>query len=110
MEKYKVIRPVYLDGRYEPHMLIPFTNKWDGLGGEELRPDQQEFMFPESYYRAIGNDYNFPETIDPDGGPFMSIGYEFKDLYSEKRYRIDMFDCRGKYPILICSKLPSSTT
>lgn len=108
MEKLKVIRPVYLDGRYEPHILIPFTNKWDGLGDEELRPDQQEFMLPESYYRAIGNDYNFPETIDPDGGPFMSIGYEFKDLYSERRYRIDMFDCRGKYPILICSKLQSS--
>ena len=105
-----LIRPLYISGRYGFHEFIPFKNKWDGLGGEELRPDQQEFMFPESYYRAIGNDYNFPETIDPDGGPFMSIGYEFKDLYSEKRYRIDMFDCRGKYPILICSKLPSSTT
>lgn len=110
MEKPEIINPVYLDGRYGPHMLIPFTNKWDGLGEEELRPEQQEFMLPESYYRAIGNNYNFPETIDPDGGPFMSIGYEFKDLYSEKRYKIDRFDCRGKYPILICSKLPSSTT
>jgi hypothetical protein len=110
MEGPQIITPVYLDGRYEPHMLIPFINRWDGLGDEELRPNQQEFMLPESYYRAIGDDYNFPETIDPDGGPFMSIGYKFKDLYSEKRYRIDRFDCRGKYPILICSKLPSSTT
>lgn len=110
MEKHKVITPVYLEGRYEPHMLIPFTNKWDGLGDEELRPEQQEFFIPESYYRCIGNNYEIPETIDLDGGPFMSIGYEFKDLYSAKRYRIDRFDCRGKYPILICSKLPSSTT
>lgn len=110
MEKHKVIYPVYLDGRYEPHILIPFTNKWDGLGEEELRPEQQEFMLPESYYRAIGNDFNFPETIDLDGGPFMSIGYIFKDMGSDMKYRIDKFDCRGKYPILICSKLPFSTT
>jgi hypothetical protein len=50
MEKPEIIKPVYLDGRYGPHMLIPFTNKWDGLGDEELRSDQQEFMLPESYY------------------------------------------------------------
>ena len=112
MEKFKVkpICPVYLDGRYEPHLLIPIENKWDGLGEEKLRPEQQEFILPESYYRAIGNDYDFPETIDPDGGPFMSIGHVFKDMGSDIEYRVDKFDCRGKYPILICSKLQSSTT
>lgn len=99
------IKPVYLDGRYEPHMLIPFTNKWDGLGEEELRSDQQEFMLPESYYRAIGDNFDFPDIIDPDGGPYMPIGYVFKDYYGTDMYRIDKFDCRGKYPILICSKL-----
>lgn len=107
MEKPEIIKPVYLDGRYGPHMLIPFKNKWDGLGEEELRSDQQEFMLPESYYRAIGNDFLFPETIDPDGGPFMSIGYEFQNYFGSDKYRIDKFDCRGKYPILICSKLSS---
>ncbi len=104
MEKFE-ITPVWLDGRYGPHMLIPFKNKWDGLGDEELRPDQQEFMLPESYYRAIGEDYNLPEIIDLDGGPYMGIGYEFQDHRGTDRYRIDKFDCRGKYPILICSKL-----
>ena len=106
MEKH-TITPVWLDGRYGPHMLIPFKNKWDGLGDEELRPDQQEFMLPESYYRAIGDDYNLPEIIDLDGGPYMGIGYEFQDYRGTDRYRIDKFDCRGKYPILICSKLLS---
>lgn len=105
MEKPKVIIPVYIDGRYGPHMLIPFTNKWDGLGDEQLRSEQQEFILPESYYRAIGNNFAFPEAIDPDGGPFMSVGYEFRNYYGDDRYRIDKFDCRGKYPILICSKL-----
>jgi len=107
MEKPEIIKPVYLDGRYGPHMLIPFKNKWDGLGEQELRSDQQEFLFPESYYRAIGDDFNFPEVIDPDGGPYMPIGYTFKDMGSDLLYRIDKFDCRGKYPILICSKLQS---
>jgi len=105
MEKPEIIKPVYLDGRYGPHMLIPFKNKWDGLGDEPLRPEQQEFILPESYYRAIGDNYNFPEIIDPDGGPFMSIGYVFNDMGSEDKYRVDKFDCRGKYPILVCSKL-----
>lgn len=105
MEKHKIIEPVYLDGRYGLHMLIPFTNKWDGLGEEKLLPNQQEFMFPESYYRAIGDNFDFPDTIDPDGGPFMSIGYTFID--NDIKYRIDKFDCRGKYPIIICSKLQS---
>lgn len=104
MEKFE-ITPVWLDGRYYSHMLIPFKNKWDGLGDEKLRPDQQEFMLPESYYRAIGEDYNFPEIIDLDGGPYMGIGYEFQDYRGTDKYRIDKFDCRGKYPILICSKL-----
>jgi len=107
MEEPRIITPVYLDGRYSPHILIPFENKWDGLDEEELRPDQQEFMFPESYYRIIGDNFDFPETIDPDGGPYMSIGYIFKNYYGNDRYRIDKFDCRGKYPILICSKLSS---
>ena len=88
-------------------MLIPFKNKWDGLGDEKLRPDQQEFMLPESYYRAIGDDYNLPEIIDLDGGPYMGIGYEFQDSRGTDKYRIDKIDCRGKYPILICSKLSS---
>lgn len=107
MEKSEVIIPVYLDGRYGPHMLIPFKNRWDGLGDEPLRPDQQEFMLPESYYRAIGNDFKFPEIIDSDGGPYMPIGYEFQNYFGSDRYKIDKFDCRGKYPILICSKLQS---
>lgn len=108
----RLIKPLYVGGRYGWHEFIPFKNKWDGLGDEELRPDQQEFMIPESYYRAIGNDFNFPESIDLDGGPFMSIGSIVEDIcYSEEnKYKIDKIDCRGKYPILICSKLPSSTT
>lgn len=106
MEKYS-ITPVWLDGRYGHHMLIPFKNKWDSLEDEELRPDQQEFMLPESYYRAIGEDFSFPEIIDLDGGPYMGIGYQFKDCEGTDVYRIDKFDCRGKYPILICSKLSS---
>lgn len=105
MEKPELIKPVYLDGRYGPHMLIPFENKWDGLGEEKIREDQQEFMLPESYYRLIGDDFDFPETIDLDGGPFMSIRYIFRDSCSGYKYEVDKFDCRGKYPILICSKL-----
>lgn len=103
----RIIRPIYISGRYGWHEFIPFKNKWDGLGEEELKPDQQEFFIPESYYRAIGNDLNNPESLDLDGGPFMSIGSIIEDMiYSEEnRYRIDKFDCRGKYPILICSKL-----
>ena len=105
MEKLEIIKPVYIDGRYGPHMLIPFKNKWDGLGDEPLRPEQQEFFIPESYYRAIGEDFNFPESIDLDGGPFMSIGSTIEDFADKTKYRIDSIDCRGKYPILICSKL-----
>jgi len=105
MEKHKIIYPVYLDGRYEPHILIPFKNKWDGLGEEKLNPEQQELFIPESYYRAIGEDFDFPESIDLDGGPFMSIGSLIKDTVDEQEYRIDSIDCRGKYPILVCSKL-----
>jgi len=105
MEKIEVITPVYLDGRYGSHMLIPFKNKWDGLDEEKLDSEKQEFFIPESYYRAIGEDFNFPESIDLDGGPFMSIGSTVEDYTSKNKYRIDMFDCRGKYPILICSKL-----
>lgn len=109
MEKLevKLIRPIYIDSRYGVHEFIPFTNKWDGLGEEELRPDQQEFFIPESYYRAIGNDFNNPESIDLDGGPFMSVGSIIKDLIQPITYRIDRFNCSGKYPILICSKLSS---
>ena len=99
----KVIYPAYLDGRYGQHMIIPFENKWDGLGDEELKPGQQEFFVPESYYRAIGNDFNNPEVIDLDGGPYMPIGFEFKD--KDTTWKIDKFNCRGKYPILICSRL-----
>ena len=97
------IELIPLPGRYDIHWLIPVENKWDGLGEEPLRPDQQEFILPESYYRAIGNDYDFPEIIDPDGGPFMPVGFEFK--HKNTTYVIDKFNCRGKYPILICSKL-----
>ena len=104
MEKL-TITPVWLDGRYGGHMLIPFKNKWDRLGDEELCPDQQEFMIPESYYRAIGDNFAFPEVIDFDGGPYMPLGYKIKDLRGEDSYRVDKIDCRGKYPILICSKL-----
>ena len=94
-----------MGGRYGNHILIPFKNKWDGLGEEELNSEQQELFIPESYYRAIGENYDFPETIDLDGGPFMSIGTIIKDEISSFKYRIDKFDCRGKYPIIICSKL-----
>ena len=105
----ELIRPIYIEGRYFFHTFIPFKNKWDGLGEEELRPDQQEFFIPESYYRAIGNDFNYPESLDLDGGPFMSIGSIIQDFIKPTiyKYRIDKFDCRGKYPILICSKLSS---
>ena len=58
MEKL-TITPVWLDGRYRPHMLIPFRDKWE----EGLNPDKQEFLIPESYYRAIGDNYNFPEIM-----------------------------------------------
>jgi len=107
MEILKVIEPIYIDGRYGKHQLIPFKNKWDGLGEDELKANQQEFFIPESYYRAIGKDFNFPESVDLDGGPFMSIGSIITDTFSYDKYAIDKFDCRGKYPILICSKLSS---
>ena len=103
----RLIKPLYVSSRCGWHEFIPFTNKWDGLGEEELRPDQQEFMIPESYYRMIGEDFNSPESLDLDEGPFMSIGSIIEDMFypEENRYRIDKFNCRGKYPILICSKL-----
>lgn len=101
----RYIRPLYVMGRYGWHEFIPFKNKWDGIDEEKLRPDQQEFMIPESYYRAIGDDYNFPESLDLDGGPFMTIGSTIEDY--PYKYKIDKFDCCGKYPILICSKLQS---
>ena len=111
MEKLevKLIRPIYIRSRYGFHEFIPFTNVWDGLGDEELKPDQQEFLIPESYYRCIGEDYEFPESVDLDGGPFMSIGSIIEDFVKPKAYtyKIDKFDCRGKYPIIICSKLSS---
>lgn len=100
----KVIKPIYISGRYGFHEFIPFKNKWDGLD-KELSSEQQEFFIPESYYRAIGENFAFPESIDLDGGPYMEIGYEFQDYTGTDKYRIDKFDCRGKYPILICSKL-----
>lgn len=107
----KMIRPLYISGRYGFHEFIPFKNKWDGLEDEELDSRQQEFFIPESYYRAIGEDFNFPESIDLDGGPFMSIGSIIEDFVKPQayKYKIDSIDCRGKYPILICSKLPSLT-
>ena len=101
----KDIRPIYVPGRYGFHKFIPFKNKWDGLDGEKLNSEQQEFFIPESYYRAIGEDFDFPESIDLDGGPFMFIGSLIKDAIDKQEYRIDSIDCRGKYPILICSKL-----
>ena len=100
-----LIRPLYISGRYGFHEFIPFKNKWDGLGEEELNPEQQELFIPESYYRAIGENFDFPESIDLDGGPFMSIGSIIEDFIDKTKYRIDSIDCRGKYPILICSKL-----
>lgn len=102
----KVIKPIYISGRYGFHEFIPFKNKWDSLD-EELSSEQQEFFIPESYYRAIGENFAFPESIDLDGGPFMSIGSTIEDFIDKVQYRIDKFDCRGKYPILICSKLSS---
>lgn len=100
-----LIRPLYISGRYGFHEFIPFKNKWDGLGEEGLSSEQQELFIPESYYRAIGENFDFPESIDLDGGPFMSIGSIIKDFADKTKYRIDSIDCRGKYPILICSKL-----
>lgn len=104
----KFIRPIYISGRYGFHEFIPFVNKWDDLEDEELGKDQQEFFITESYYRAIGEDFDFPESIDLDGGPFMSIGSIIEDFIKpqEYKYKIDSIDCRGKYPILVCSKLP----
>jgi hypothetical protein len=104
MEKLE-IRPIYISGRYGFHKFIPFKNKWDGLGEEELNSEQQELFIPESYYRAIGENFDFPESIDLDGGPFMSIGSTIEDFIDKTKYRIDSIDCRGKYPILICSRL-----
>ena len=101
----RIMRPIYISGRYGFHEFIPFKNKWDGLDEEKLDSEQQELFIPESYYRAIGEDFNFPESIDLDGGPFMSIGSTIEDYASKDKYRIDSIDCRGKYPILICSKL-----
>ena len=102
----KIIKPIYISGRYGFHEFIPFKNKWDGLD-EKLSSEQQEFFIPESYYRAIGENFAFPESIDLDGGPFMSIGSTIEDFIDKTKYKIDQFDCRGKYPILICSKLSS---
>lgn len=104
----KLIKPIYVLGRYGFHEFIPFKNKWNGLGGEKLS-SEQEFFIPESYYRIIGEDVNFPESIDLDGGPFMSIGSIIKDSVDETKYRIDSIDCRGKYPVIVCNKLPFST-
>ncbi len=101
----KIIKPLYISGRYGFHEFIPFKNKWSVLDEEEPSPKYQEFFIPESYYRAIGENFAFPESIDLDGGPYMEIGYEFQDCIGTDKYRIDKFDCRGKYPILICSKL-----
>ena len=101
----RIVRPIYISGRYGFHEFIPFKNKWDGLDEERLASEQREFFIPESYYRAIGEDFNFPESIDLDGGPFMSIGSTIEDFADKTKYRIDEIDCRGKYPILTCSKL-----
>ncbi len=103
----KIIKPIYISGRYGFHEFIPFKNKWDGLDEEHLESSQKEFFIPESYYRAIGEDFNFPESIDLDGGPFMSKGSIIEDFIDKTKYRIDSIDCRGKYPILICNKLSS---
>ena len=101
----RIVRPIYISGRYGLHEFIPFKNKWDGLDEERLASEQQEFFIPESYYRAIGEDFDFPESIDLDGGPFMSINSTIEDFSDKTKYRIDKIDCRGKYPILTCNKL-----
>lgn len=94
------IKCVRLRGRYGIHLLVP------------IREDEEtvEYILKDTYYlRLIGDDFKYPESIDPDGGPFMSIGSTIYDM-SEPVAIIDKFDCTGKYTLLECHKLSYSTT
>lgn len=99
-----IIVPVFVSGREGMHQFIPIENPW-----EEKEENEVELLIGESYYRLIGSDFNKPEAIDLDGGPFMHIGTIIWDYYTSEKYEIKEFDCLGKYPILKCNKLQSQT-
>ena len=97
----EVINPVHIMGRYGLHTFIPIKNPW-----EDQEEGKVELLIGESYYRLIGDNLDNPESVDLDGGPFMSIGSILLDHFTTEKYKIESFDCHGKYPVLKCSKLP----
>lgn len=98
--KFRLVTPIYLDGRYGMHELLPITDPWK-------EDTNYHFLIQESYYRVIYKDDKSIEALDLDGGPFMSIGTVITDKLAYASYKIEKFDCRGLYPVIICSKLQS---
>jgi hypothetical protein len=98
--KFRLVKPIYIDGRYGMHELLPITDPWK-------EGTNYHFLVQESYYRVIYNDDKTIDSLDLDGGPFMSVGTVLKDLMDKVEYKIEKFDCRGLYPVIICSKLQS---
>ena len=97
--QFEVIHPSYIRGRYGWHKLIPILENENKI----------DFAFPCEYLRIIGNDMKFPEAIDPDGGPFMTLESTIMDQ-NHNKFKIDKFDNSGKYVIIECTKLPYSIT
>ena len=101
--KFRLIKPIYIEGRYGMHELLPITNPW-----KDDEDKSYHFLIQETYYRLIYKEDNTDiDFIDLDGGPFMGVGTVFKDLMDKVEYKIEKFDCRGLYPVIICSKLQS---
>lgn len=98
--QFRLVKPIYIDGRYGMHELLPITDPWK-------EDKSYHFLIQESYYRVIYKDDKSIESLDLDGGPFMSVGTVLKDLMDKVEYKIEKFDCRGLYPVIICSKLQS---